>query len=589
MKRNNVLLCALIALTLVGLLSGIVYAGFSFGLPGVVKERVEGLDRKVEEKEQEQETGVNNPPDTPGSLSPQDKAGDQPVDVDLSWSGGDPDAGDQVTYNLYFGTINPPTTLVSNDQSATTYDPGPLSYDTPYYWQIVATDNHDSSTTGPVWSFRTASAPPANNPPDTPSNPSPANGATNQNINVDLSWTGGDPDAGDIVTYDVYFGTAASPPKVKDDQSATTYDPGTLNYGDTYYWQIVATDNHDSSTTGPVWSFSTASAPPANNPPNTPGSPSPQDKAGDQPIDVDLRWTGGDPDAGDIVTYDVYFGTVNPPTTLVSNDQPDTNYDPGPLSYDTPYYWQIVATDNHDSSTTGPVWSFRTASAPPANNPPDTPASLSPQDEAGDQPVNVDLSWSGGDPDAGDQVTYNVYFSTDNPPATMVSSGQSGTTYDPGPLSYGDTYYWQIVATDNHDSSTTGPVWSFRTATPIDTWKLTSISVDGQSCNCPCKIDSYSCSNNDTVTLKSDGTFVFVGYRVPYYYRLEGEWTLIGDTFTMIITEAGYSIKGPVTESDMETLDPPEVLTGTIQISGSSLTFTFIDGEETYILTFQRI
>ena len=104
-------------------------------------------------------------------------------------------------------------------------------------------------------------------PPYTPSNPSPSNHATGVSIYADLSWSGGDPDTGDTVTYDVYFGTSSSPPQVSNDQSATTYDPGTLNYGVTYYWKIVATDNHGKSTTGPIWDFTTQSAPP---PPNQP-------------------------------------------------------------------------------------------------------------------------------------------------------------------------------------------------------------------------------------------------------------------------------------------------------------------------------
>jgi len=108
-------------------------------------------------------------------------------------------------------------------------------------------------------------------PPNMPSNPLPANHATGVSINADLSWSGGDPDAGDTVTYDVYFGTSATPPLVSNDQPETTYDPGILNYNTKYYWQIVATDNHGTSTQGTVWEFTTELAP--NNPPNTPSLP----------------------------------------------------------------------------------------------------------------------------------------------------------------------------------------------------------------------------------------------------------------------------------------------------------------------------
>ena len=59
-----------------------------------------------------------------------------------------------------------------------------------------------------------------NLPPNQPSSPNPANGATNVPINSDLSWTGGDPNPGDTVTYDVYFGTSSTPPKVGYNQSA---------------------------------------------------------------------------------------------------------------------------------------------------------------------------------------------------------------------------------------------------------------------------------------------------------------------------------------------------------------------------------
>jgi len=102
-------------------------------------------------------------------------------------------------------------------------------------------------------------AAPTNNPPNVPCNPSPQNGATAVSPDVVLSWTGGDPDPGDTVTYDVYFGTASSPPLLSSHQTTTTYDPpGTLSPSTQYYWKIVAQDNHGASTQGPVWSFTTA-------------------------------------------------------------------------------------------------------------------------------------------------------------------------------------------------------------------------------------------------------------------------------------------------------------------------------------------
>ena len=92
----------------------------------------------------------------------------------------------------------------------------------------------------------------------TPSNPSPANGAANVSAQTDLGWTGGDPDAGDTVTYDVYFDTTGATTLVSNDQSTTTYASGTLSYNTKYYWKIVARDNHGIVREGPVWDFTTA-------------------------------------------------------------------------------------------------------------------------------------------------------------------------------------------------------------------------------------------------------------------------------------------------------------------------------------------
>jgi formylglycine-generating enzyme required for sulfatase activity len=100
----------------------------------------------------------------------------------------------------------------------------------------------------------------------------------------------------------------------------------------------------------------------ANLPPNTPSNPNPPDKASGQPLALALAWVGGDPDTdiGDTATYTVYFGTSNPPITVVSTDQSATVYNTGALTANTHYYWQIVAKDNHGATNSGPVWTFIT-------------------------------------------------------------------------------------------------------------------------------------------------------------------------------------------------------------------------------------
>ncbi|KYK23166.1 hypothetical protein AYK25_02175 [Thermoplasmatales archaeon SM1-50] len=97
----------------------------------------------------------------------------------------------------------------------------------------------------------------ANQPPYTPSNPNPANGTANIPLNKVLSWTGGDPDPGDIVAYDVYFGTISPPPKIVNNQTTTSYTPAGMTYNEQYYWKIVAWDNGGLSAEGPIWEFST--------------------------------------------------------------------------------------------------------------------------------------------------------------------------------------------------------------------------------------------------------------------------------------------------------------------------------------------
>ena len=87
-----------------------------------------------------------------------------------------------------------------------------------------------------------------------PSLISPANGATGVSPSPTLSW--GAPQG--ALNYDVYFGPLSSPPFVTN-TTGTSYSPGTLTPGATYYWRVVA-KHGDVSLSSPTWSFAIQSS-----------------------------------------------------------------------------------------------------------------------------------------------------------------------------------------------------------------------------------------------------------------------------------------------------------------------------------------
>lgn len=155
----------------------------------------------------------------------------------------------------------------------------------------------------------TKSTEPDNSAPYEPSSPTPANGATDQPLQVVLQWNGGDPDS-DPVHYDVYFGSSSPPPLVSSNQTGRNYAPNALDYNTAYYWRIVAEDDHDHSTEGSTWNFTTG---------NTPATPS----------NVSIRSdTEGD---GIVISWDAMtnidsFTLVMPDSSVLALNANDTTY-----------------------------------------------------------------------------------------------------------------------------------------------------------------------------------------------------------------------------------------------------------------------
>jgi outer membrane protein assembly factor BamB len=70
-----------------------------------------------------------------------------------------------------------------------------------------------------------------------------------------LRWTASDPDAGDTLRYQVYFGTSQEPPLMSHLQAGSSWVAPSVAKDQTYYWRVVAYDNHGGRTAGPVLSF----------------------------------------------------------------------------------------------------------------------------------------------------------------------------------------------------------------------------------------------------------------------------------------------------------------------------------------------
>ncbi|MBW8041183.1 MAG: hypothetical protein FVQ85_14430 [Planctomycetes bacterium] len=96
------------------------------------------------------------------------------------------------------------------------------------------------------------------------SNPNPPDGATGVSRTADLSWK----PSPSATSRDVYFGTGNPPPFIGN-QTATAFDPGTMDYETTYYWRIDEI-NKWGTTTGQIWSFTTVPVPPPPPPPPPP-------------------------------------------------------------------------------------------------------------------------------------------------------------------------------------------------------------------------------------------------------------------------------------------------------------------------------
>jgi hypothetical protein len=152
-------------------------------------------------------------------------------------------------FDVYFGTNPEPGAdeLVGRVSDPTHFATGLVEGQT-YYWRVDDVEADGTTIhTGDVWSFWI--------PPRGAYNPQPADGQAVTDIDTDLSWSAD----WNPVMYGVYIeseadeiATATGAPPVME----TTFDPGSLEPGTTYYWRVDVF--YGTWVTGPIWSFTVA-------------------------------------------------------------------------------------------------------------------------------------------------------------------------------------------------------------------------------------------------------------------------------------------------------------------------------------------
>ena len=203
--------------------------------------------------------------------------------------------------------------------------------------------------------------PPVNKAPSATSQSEPTNNLLCIDNDISFKWSAStDPD-GDTVSYEIQIATDNQiTQNVQNFTSTTTSTSISLDRGVAYYWRIRAKDSKGATSSySSIFNFYTEGDGVSNHLPFSPSIVTPNLNEVIQTTTTTLQWDASDVDTSDTLTFDVYFDTVNPPTTIVSENQTTKTFDTSLESAKT-YYWKVVVKDDKGGITIGQVWSFKT-------------------------------------------------------------------------------------------------------------------------------------------------------------------------------------------------------------------------------------
>ena len=400
-----------------------------------------------------------------GLATPENEAENVSVTPTLTWeiNGYKPEK-DTLKYDVYLGEKEEleESDIISPNQTDTTYTvETPLENEKTYYWQIEVKAGDNLAFKSSVYSFTTAKA--TTNPDEkeeekteeekteeekteeedlVPTTPemikptlsTPENEATISGFKPTLTWTENpSKPENENLTYDLYIGTEEATLTKKNENPIAG-----LSYAleglepETYYWQVEAKTTDGVTSKSEVYSFTNVRIEPT--------LTSPTNNSIDASNTTTLTWTeNASKPENENLTYDLYVGTEE--TTLTKkNENPiaDLSYDLEDLVNGFTYYWQVEAKNTDEVKGRSAIFSFTVG-------PLKLPSPTYPENEVDRVELRPTLTWE-KNTDNPEDIVYDVYLDTQNPPTKKVSEGQTGTTYEvPEDLELNTKYYWKIV------------------------------------------------------------------------------------------------------------------------------------------------
>lgn len=142
-------------------------------------------------------------------------------------------------------------------------------------------------------------------------------------------------------------------------ETESNYTEVGLEVNTAYYWRIKTVNSEGiASKYSKTYKFYTEGEIIVNHLPFLPELISPVLNTTLSTSTASLKWNATDVDE-DVLIFDVYFGTVNPPVTKISGNYTIQTIDV-PLQPAKEYFWRVVAKDNKGGETVGQIWKFKT-------------------------------------------------------------------------------------------------------------------------------------------------------------------------------------------------------------------------------------